>query len=60
MEGWSGQAILGGVCGNARRHCGEEIYQSVYVLTLTYGHELWIVTERIKSRTQVAEMTFFQ
>lgn len=22
------------------------IYQSIYVPTLTYGHELWVVTER--------------
>ncbi|KAK3521204.1 hypothetical protein QTP70_001064 [Hemibagrus guttatus] len=22
------------------------IYQSIYVLTLTYGHELWVMTER--------------
>ena len=34
------------------------IYQSVYVPTLTYGHELWVMTGRIRSRIQVAEMSF--
>ena len=26
------------------------IYRSVYVPTLTYGHELWVVTERMRLR----------
>ncbi|XP_062296309.1 uncharacterized protein LOC134000829 [Scomber scombrus] len=26
------------------------IYQSIFVPTLTYGHELWVVTERTRSR----------
>ncbi|KAK3539665.1 hypothetical protein QTP70_011111 [Hemibagrus guttatus] len=34
------------------------IYQSIYVPTLTYGHELWVMTERIRSRIQAAEMSF--
>ncbi|KAK3524537.1 hypothetical protein QTP70_029847, partial [Hemibagrus guttatus] len=34
------------------------IYQSIYVPTLTYGHELWVMTERVRSRIQVAEMSF--
>ena len=36
------------------------IYWSVYVPTLTYGHELWVVTERIRSRIQVAEISFLR
>ncbi|KAF7650109.1 hypothetical protein LDENG_00131220, partial [Lucifuga dentata] len=32
------------------------IYQSIYVPILTYGHELWVMTERIRSWIQVAEM----
>lgn len=36
------------------------IYRSVYVTTLTYGHELCVVTERTRSRIQVAEMRFLQ
>ncbi|KAK3523071.1 hypothetical protein QTP86_012652 [Hemibagrus guttatus] len=36
------------------------IYQSIYVPTLTYGHELWVMTERIRSRIQVAEMSFLR
>ncbi|KAK3564249.1 hypothetical protein QTP86_012027 [Hemibagrus guttatus] len=34
------------------------IYQSIYVSTLTYSHELWVMNERIRSRIQVAEMSF--
>ena len=34
------------------------IYRSIYVPTLTYGQELWVVTERIKPPIQVAEMSF--
>ncbi|KAI3372000.1 hypothetical protein L3Q82_006867 [Scortum barcoo] len=28
------------------------IYRSIYVPTLTYGHELWVMTERTRSRIQ--------
>ncbi|KAK3543704.1 hypothetical protein QTP70_027204 [Hemibagrus guttatus] len=34
------------------------IYQSIYIPTLTYGHELWVMTERVRSRIQAAEMSF--
>ena len=36
------------------------IYQSIFVPTLTYGHELCVVTERMRSRIQVAEMSFLR
>ncbi len=36
------------------------IYQSIYVPTLTYGHELWVMTERTRSRIQAAEMSFLR
>ncbi|KAI3371631.1 hypothetical protein L3Q82_024197, partial [Scortum barcoo] len=36
------------------------IYRSVYVPTLTYGHELWVMTERTRSWIQVAEMSFLR
>ncbi|KAK9541149.1 hypothetical protein VZT92_001216 [Zoarces viviparus] len=36
------------------------IYHSVYVPTLTYGHELWVVTERTRSWLQAAEMSFLR
>ncbi|KAK3509855.1 hypothetical protein QTP70_015865, partial [Hemibagrus guttatus] len=36
------------------------IYQSIYVPTLTYGHELWVMTERIRSWIQAAEMSFLR
>ncbi len=35
------------------------IYRSIYVPTLTYGHELWVMTERTRSRIQAAKMSFF-
>ena len=36
------------------------IYRSVYVPTLIYGHELWDMTKRIRSRIQAAEMSFLR
>ncbi|KAK0137162.1 Complement C3 [Merluccius polli] len=36
------------------------IYQSIYVPTLTYGHQLWVVTESTRSRIQAAEMSFLR
>ena len=36
------------------------IYRSISVPTLTFGHELWVVTERTRLRIQVAEMSFLR
>ncbi|TWW59288.1 hypothetical protein D4764_06G0008180 [Takifugu flavidus] len=36
------------------------IYRSIFVPTLTYGHELWVMTERTRSRVQTAEMSFLR
>ena len=36
------------------------VYRSVYAPTLTYGHELWVMTERTRSRIQAAEMSFLR
>ncbi|XP_061618152.1 uncharacterized protein LOC133471975 [Phyllopteryx taeniolatus] len=36
------------------------IYRSIFVPTLTYGHELWVVTERTRCRIQAAEMSFLR
>ncbi|XDV14816.1 hypothetical protein PO909_014999 [Leuciscus waleckii] len=36
------------------------IYQSIYVPTLTYSHELWVMTERTRSWIQVAKMSFLR
>ncbi|KAK3548428.1 hypothetical protein QTP70_012986 [Hemibagrus guttatus] len=36
------------------------IYQSIYVPTLTYGHDLWVMTERVRSQIQAAEMSFLR
>lgn len=34
------------------------IYLSIYVPALTYGHELWVMTERTRLWIQGAEMSF--
>lgn len=34
------------------------IYQSFYVPTLTYGHELWVMTEIMRLQVQAAEISF--
>ncbi|TWW63109.1 hypothetical protein D4764_03G0001170 [Takifugu flavidus] len=36
------------------------IYRSIFVLTLTYGHELWVMTERTRSWVQAAKMSFLR
>ncbi|XP_061753818.1 retrovirus-related Pol polyprotein from type-2 retrotransposable element R2DM isoform X2 [Nerophis ophidion] len=36
------------------------IYRSIYVPILTFGHELWVMTERTRSRVQAAEMSFLR
>ncbi len=36
------------------------IYQLIYVPTLTYGYELWVVTERMRSRIQAGIMSFLR
>ncbi|PWA16488.1 hypothetical protein CCH79_00004565, partial [Gambusia affinis] len=32
------------------------IYRSIYIPTLIFGHELWVMTERTKSRIQAAKL----
>ena len=36
------------------------IYRSIYIPTLPYGHDLWVVTERMRSGLQAAEMSFLR
>ncbi len=36
------------------------IYCSVFVPSLTYGHEGWVMTERVRSQLQVVEMGFLR
>ena len=36
------------------------VFKSFFVPILTYGHEFWAVTKRVKSRVQTAEMGFLQ
>lgn len=63
------QADWGGIWSDADAVCcGEERaeYESkavdlaVYIPTLTCGHKLWVVTERIRSQVQVMEMSFLR
>ena len=34
------------------------VYRALFVPTLNYGHEVWVMTERTRSRIQANEMTF--
>jgi len=34
------------------------LYWSIFVATVTYGHKVWVVTERMTSQIQAAENTF--
>ncbi|TWW73603.1 hypothetical protein D4764_15G0009970 [Takifugu flavidus] len=43
-----------------RRKAKLSIYRSIFIPTLTYGHELWVMTERTRSRVQAAEMSFLR
>ena len=36
------------------------IFQSIYVTALTYGHELWVMIERMKLWIQADEMSFLR
>ena len=51
-----------GIIGNLKlsKEAQISIYRSLFKSTLTYGHETWILTERIRSRVQAAEMRFLR
>ena len=36
------------------------MFKSVFVLILTYGHESWVMTERVRSQMQMFEIRFLQ
>ena len=36
------------------------IFQTVFVPIFTYGHECWVMTERMQSKVQASEMKFLQ
>ncbi|KAK5888457.1 hypothetical protein CesoFtcFv8_014550 [Champsocephalus esox] len=36
------------------------VYRAIFVPTLTYGHEGWVMTERTRSRIQAAKMGFLR
>ncbi|TWW73523.1 hypothetical protein D4764_15G0009170 [Takifugu flavidus] len=35
-------------------------FQSIYFPILTYGHQRWVMTKRMRSRIQAAEMSFLR
>ena len=41
--------FLGESCGGCSESMAYYIYWSIYVPTLTYDHELWVVSERTRS-----------
>jgi len=36
------------------------VFKTVFIPILTYGHESWVMTERIRSQEQDSEMRFFR
>ena len=36
------------------------VFRSFFVPILTYGHEYWVMTERVRSQVQAVEMFFFR
>ena len=34
------------------------VYRAIFVPTLNYGHEVWVMTERTRLRIQADEMSF--
>ena len=36
------------------------IFKTILVPILTYGHESWVMTERVQSQVQASEMRFLQ
>ena len=36
------------------------VFRSIFVYILTYGHECWVMTKRVRSRVQAAKMGFLQ
>ncbi|KAK0148831.1 Protein broad-minded [Merluccius polli] len=42
------------------RYMVKALPESIFVPALTYGHELWVVTERTRSRVQAAEISFLR
>ena len=36
------------------------VFRSIFVPILTYGHKCWVMTKKVRSRVQAAEIGFFQ
>ena len=43
---------------NLRHEAKLSIYWSIYVPTLTYGHKIWVMTERMSLQIQVPQIGF--
>ncbi len=48
------RGVLNGRCVSQQAKLA--VYNTIFTPTLTYGHENWVLTERIRSRIQAAEM----
>ena len=55
-----GRISGGGIAFALPHRCDEMIYRSIFVPTLTYGHEGWVMTERTRSRIHAAGMGFLR
>ena len=44
--------------GELSRKAKHSVYWSIFVPSLTYGHELWLVTKRTRSQVQAAQISF--
>ena len=38
----------------------DAVFRSIFVPILTYGHESWVMIERMRSRVQASEMKFLR
>ena len=45
-----------GLCTKAKL----SVFRSIFVPILTYGHDFWLISERVRSRVQEAEMSFLR
>ena len=36
------------------------VFKTIFVPILTYGHECWVMTERVRSQVQASEMRFLR
>ena len=60
MDQWSvccGTNSVPLCCGEESQKSRLSVYQSIFLPALTYGHELWVMTERMRLWIQAAEIS---